>query len=209
MAELPVMPTTRIKSNLIFSIVLSITFFVAFSQESTDTLMQMNRGRKSGYWPVYLDSNAQKTDSASAYFIAWEYYENGKNRFDFYEQSRKTRDSAVFQGILGEKGKPVKVSGKFTWYERRDAKITYEENYENGMPRKFKEINYKKKNGRWTWALIRNWEFDKKFRGQRGTYLLTEQNNQSVYNVEEWARFWYRKGRWGYKRYRIRHGHLI
>jgi hypothetical protein len=187
--------------------VLAICFFFCLGSfnSQNDTLQQVTaRGKKQGYWKVFLDSNARKTDSSQAYFIAYEYYHEGKNAFDFYDLKWKTRDSAVFTGLFSAPGHPILLNGKFTWFDKKNQMITFEENYENGHPTKFKEVRYKKKKGHYTWAFIRTHDFSKRYHGVPGSYYIQEQNNQAIYSVEEWANFWYRDGKRGWRKYRIK-----
>jgi hypothetical protein len=185
--------------SLIVAFLISLTV-----QSQSDTLMAFDsHGRKKGYWPVYLDSNGHFTDSATAFFIAYEFYSNGKNVYDFYHQKWKLKDSAVFVGVDGIRGAPVAATGKFTWYDKKSQMITFEEAFEKGFPSRFKEVRYKKKNRRYTWAFIRTRDFSKRYRGLPGSYMVLEQNNMAIYNLPEWSKFWFRPGKRGWKKYRI------
>ena len=195
-----------VKTILSFRLFIFVVLVLASAKGTAqqDTTAHLDaKGRKQGYFKVFLDSNAHVTDSANAFFIAYEFYSAGHNAFDFYKENWKKKDSAVFVGADGIKGQPQPVNGKFTWYHKKSQMITHEELYQNGYPARFKEVNYKKKNGRYTWALIKTWDFTKRYRAEPGTYLIEEQNNQAIYNLPEWGRFWYRQGKRGWKKYRI------
>lgn len=190
--------------RLFFTIFLALCCAFGFAQN--DTLNQLDaRGRKTGLWRIYLDSIALETDSANSFFIAYDHYDSGKPSADFFSSKWKKRDSCLFGGNFPEKGKPQPANGSFTWFDKHQ-KITFEEFYENGQLMRRKEVRYKNYKGVPTWAFIRTDFVSKRYRKIPGTYYIQEHNNQKIYNMTEFYEYWYRKGKFGWKRYKIRKG---
>ena len=111
-----------------------------------DTLNKRNaNGKKQGTWFVFLDKHTIPTDSAGAYFIGLEYYENGEQiRGVFYNRPWKAKDSIVYSFVLPEKGKPVLLSGTIQWYGRKKntSVLLVEEKYVNGQAVSITENSY-------------------------------------------------------------------
>jgi len=182
----------------------TILLIPLFHFSQNDTLNGVdNKRRKQGYWKIYLDSASRETDSSAASYIAYTFYNRGKTVYYFINEKWRARDSCVFIGRVPEKGKPIPANGSFVWYNR-DKMLSMEMRYENGMLMRYKEIHYSRLKGSAEWGYMYIADMTRRYRNIPGTYLIVEQHNQAVYNIEEFNNSYYRKGPRGWKKYRIK-----
>ena len=144
-----------------------------------------SKGRKAGYWKIYLDSRLTPTDSANAYFWAYQFYEDGKKTFDAFPPGNK-HNRYVFADSLPPKGNPVALDGTAEIWQKE---ILLNSNiYEKGFPMVYTEYGF----GGETWHVM---DFTQKFEQQEGTFLVTDYYS-SVFvsdKNKKTTHYWYRK----------------
>lgn len=175
--------------------------FLLFSLNASaqhDGLNKLNsKGKKDGYWIQYLDSLVNPVDSADSYFVGYNLYDNGKKVFNFSDRSsiwKKYR--LVYEGRLPEKGKPILIQGKFSWYSY-ETRLENEEIYKDGNPLFMK--SYVCGKGDTTHCFNEVLYFDKLYNNIPGTFYYEEYSDQRVV-----GKYWFRKGKKGWKCYRIK-----
>src|SRR5687767_7540573 len=103
-----------------------------------DTLNKLNTlGKKEGYWTEYFDENVLPTDSASSFFYGFQLYDNGVEVYSFSKFKEKKKLKLKSSLPFSEKGKPIPISGNFSWYSK-DSILLFEENFEAGHPFDYK-----------------------------------------------------------------------
>ncbi len=118
---------------LLFS--LSLICLTSSSQNNADTLNKYNdKGKKHGYWKVYLTETIVKTkDSTKAFYYAYNYYENGS--LVILTTNLGTRKKPVkieYDGVKSTAGHPVLLNGRLKLYDKHG--LEYDEIYANGLP---------------------------------------------------------------------------
>ena len=158
-----------------------------------DTLNQLNaKGKKNGYWKVYLDDKLEPvTSESSAYFYGYEYFDNGKNVFPFLYDKGKI----VYNSIVPDKGKPALLGGTFRWYNENGI-LTEENVYKDGYPFLIKNYFFPKK--RPEEVSMQVLYFDKQYNNTPGTCYYEE-----YYKGRLKDKRWYRNGENGWKVYVI------
>src|SRR6478735_9211771 len=120
-----------------------ILFFLIFFVSSTllaqigkDTLNKVNaKGKKIGFWVEYLNDYLISTpDSSTAYYYAYNYYENGKliiwtSAAQYY---KKKALYVVSDSQKPVKGNPVLLNGNFKFYYKDSLGL--DETYKDGLP---------------------------------------------------------------------------
>jgi hypothetical protein len=104
-----------------------------FGQIKSDTLSQFGKNhKKTGYWPVYLDSNLNICkDTSKAAYYGYNYYENGKLIDPLQQYKNRIRKKVDF-AIKPQTGKPVLLTGRYVFYYNNSDNIEFVEYYDNG-----------------------------------------------------------------------------
>lgn len=164
----------------------------------TDTLNRVNaKGKKDGYWKVFLDSMAFPTDSVNSYFCGYDLYDNGVHVFCYSDRNTLWKSYRfVYSGILPEKGSPVTIDGAFKWFDEKGRLINVEI-FKEGKPLFWESTQYLWRD---TTAITfkETIYFDKLYNNERGSFYFTE-----AYSDSSTQEFWHRKGKKGWKAYRI------
>jgi len=169
-----------------------------------DTINKLNfKGKKDGYWIVYLNNWLIVTDSANAFFWHYALYENGKQIPPLREKYKY--DSIVYPCPLPKKGLPICMDGTFKQLIR----------FKNNKLVDFKVIKYNKGSREKEWLYGTKWrrsiekqlsnyhlfefnDFTRKYKNQKGTFY----NEVDPYNNQHPMKFWYVKtdGKWKFVR---------
>jgi hypothetical protein len=163
-----------------------------------DTLNKLNtRGKKTGYWKVLLNENADPVDSLKdACFYGIELWDGGEYVFSYFKHPKYAK--LIFEGALPEKGDPQLIEGTFKWYDSRGY-LANEEVFKNGRPFFYKSYNWDKEN-----PAISTFNevlyFDRLLDGTPGTYYYEELG----YGGRLAGKYWYKKGKRGWRVYRIK-----
>lgn len=177
--------------------ILTFQSIAIFGQK--DTINQLNsKGKKIGYWKVFLDEKCDPTDSINACFYGYELYDNGKYVWKFFKQEKAQEEGVrTYQGKLPEKGKPELLNGTFKSYYSYGL-LAQESDYKNGHPLYLNSILRDKKNPETT-VFRQVFYFDRLYNNIPGTYYYEEiSNNTSI------KKYWYYKGKSGWKVYKIK-----
>ena len=101
----------------------------------TDTLNKFDsNGKKNGYWLVYLDQNANPTDSLNSFYYGYDLYVNGYKFIYFMNDKSKADNRLVHHGNNPEKGHPMLINGQFSWFDKETNTRHSIESYRNGHP---------------------------------------------------------------------------
>ncbi len=148
------------------------------------------KGKKTGYWKVYLNANAMLTDSANSYFYGYEFYDNDKAVPGIFEQVKEYSNiKLIFSGKTSTKGNPIAINGMLKEYFIKEGKdeLNAETCYRDGFPQTFKE--YLAGN------IITLADFTKRYNYIEGTYFISDYLTYIV--TSETRRkttcYWYRK----------------
>jgi hypothetical protein len=180
-----------------FFIICMLFYLTASAQ--TDPLNRLNdKVKKDGYWIQYLDSLLYPTDSANAYFVGYDLYDNGIKVFNFGDRPGLwKKDKLVYEGQLPLKGQAKLLDGTFKLYSP-EMRIESEEIYKNGKPFYIKSYVYNKKdpvNSSFNEVLY----FDRLYNNIPGTFYYEEYLFGKLR-----TKYWFRKGKRGWKSYRIK-----
>lgn len=171
---------------------LNCSLHITFGQK--DTLNKYNsKGKKTGYWKVFLDENARPTDSSNAFFYGYNLYANGKYLWEFEKRLRGFDiGKTVYEGKPSEKGRPELLTGKvLTYYSF--GPLLREEIYKNGSPVLIKTYHKNKKNPTMDWYEIVY--FDRLYNNLIGSFYLEEFYNNKIIKKA----FYYKvKRKWKY-----------
>lgn len=156
------------------------------------------KGKKQGYWKVFLDEKAVPTDSANACFYGFTYWDNGEelNKFDDINELNKVNKKhnglldTKFIGPLPEKGKPVAIHGMLKIYDEHNA-LRGAIIYKNGQPY-FARTFYAYNNGEYG----KFYYYYIKYKNIQGTCQVVKKVPNKHYM------YWYRKGKNGWASYR-------
>lgn len=165
-----------------------------------DTLNQLNsKGKKTGYWKVLLNDKVDPVDSLKdAYFYGIELWDNGVDVFKFHKHGSWASEKMVFSGKFPQKGNPVLIDGTFKWFDDK-ALITSEEIYKNGKPFFIKSYSWDKEDPKISF-FNEVLYFDRLLDNIPGTYYYEEYG----YGGELKQKYWFRKGRRGWRVYKIK-----
>lgn len=175
----------------------------SISYAQIDSINQINAdGKKNGYWMVYLDTFMQETDSADAYFYGYDLYDNGEIVYCYSRRGEawRKRCTLEYSGVLPEKGKPVLINGTLKFFE--NGRLVSLEIYKDGNPLFWEAYTYGK-NDTLRAGFIETFYFDKLYNNIPGTYYLTYTSNFND-GSSMIAEYWYRKGKKGWKAYKIK-----
>jgi hypothetical protein len=174
-----------------------LIFFLFFSRVSAqDTINRLNgSGKKQGLWLSYMNAKGFKTDSASAVFKVFEYFDNGKNVWDFNRYRWKKRLVSSFTEVIPPVGQPELITGKITWVDKIYNLPSVEEAYLNGMPIKFRDYVYRLQDAEVICITSGTIDFMKRFNGQPGTFHVSyEYRTKNSLNADV-SNWWYYKGK--------------
>jgi hypothetical protein len=169
-----------------------------FSTAQNDTINKWVNGKKDGVWKVYLDSALNRVDHIdSAFFYAFEAYDDGDRIFKHYKDRNKDADSISYSLSWPTKGSPQLLSGIFEWFTN-DGRILEHEEYKNGWPWYWKSYHYYAKNPqKCGFNEILDWS--KKYNDISGTYYYEELWDNKVH-----IHGWFRKGKKGWRVYKTK-----
>jgi hypothetical protein len=162
---------------------------------SKDSLNRVDtKGKKDGYWKVFLDSQLFVTDSAQSHFYGYDLYDHGHEVFRYSNRGRWKWAQITYEDTLPVKGKPIEITGTFLWYSS-DSLLWNTEIYSEGSPW-FWEANHYLKGGKRPSGFERIY-FYKHFENTEGTFLVAEN-----FSHGETRYYWYIKGdkKWYSKR---------
>ncbi|MES2762695.1 MAG: hypothetical protein V4677_10820 [Bacteroidota bacterium] len=158
----------------------------------TDTINKLDaKGKKTGYWKVFLDERVMPIDSANSYLYGYEFFESGKSVYPvFITEKNLTRYKITYEGKLPEKGNPMAINGTLKWFDTKygsDELILLDE-FEGGYPKVFKEYCLSGS------AVFQMLDFTKKYNNEVGTFY-----RESYYGFiiakskEKLTKYWFRK----------------
>lgn len=180
---------------------ITLLFLLISSQAmawSTDSLNRYNaKGKKDGYWKVFLDSIARPTDSAQSYFYGYETYDNGEKLFS-YSYAIKSCDNyrLVIGTELPKKGNPVLLNLTFQRFDTQ-GRVALTQIYENGKPVFFESTQYRESPAGVTFK--ETFYYDRLYNGMPGSYYFTE-----GFSDLPLTEYWYRKGKRGWRLEKIK-----
>jgi hypothetical protein len=156
-----------------------------------------SKGKKIGYWKVYLDSTATLVkNQTNAYFYGFQYYLNGQN-IGSYFKSKPPEKRSLYHGSLSDKGNPQLVDGRFCFYDKFKRKVT-EEIYAAGIVICLRSYTYKNGPKDTIPRLFEDIDYTQKYNNQPFTCLLTEHYSDG--NSKSW---WFRDREKGWRSYKI------
>ncbi len=166
-------------------------FLAGFSQ--ADTLNKLNaKGKKNGYWISYLDANTWKTDSASAKFLMFEFYDNGKLITNTPKYNWKAKNNLKCE--LDSFKNSKLISGTFKWYDPKTKQLIVEEKYLNGHPVTTIEYFYYKSQEKYICSMKHLYFYNKRYNNEHGSFYYEEWNDTSYYYfTSELKRSWFKK----------------
>lgn len=174
------------------SIIIFITTFISFALFGQQISFNKfdSKGKKTGYWKIYIDENAMPIDSANAFFWGFEFYDKGKKNSDAFVKHKKSKNlKYVFEGFIPPKGRPIAIDGVVREYQTtKDKNVLFiEESYKNGFPQLFKQYF-----GEEIWVTI---DFTKKFNDTEGSYFVIDYLTYfiSFNNKKKTSSYWVRK----------------
>jgi len=175
---------------------LLLTLFLSTlaSVSLNDTLNKYNdKGKKHGYWIIYLDKSINETDRSNSYYFGLQLYDNGQKLFSFIKL-KEIKLKVVSDNESSEKGHPVILNGDFKWY-RHDSELVYHHRYENGRPVFYKRYqrNNKKNDSLFLCEFA---DFNNRYNGVLGTYTDTLYSAYSDTTIELCYRKGKRKWKW-------------
>lgn len=182
-------------SGILFMILLMC---IQHTQAQTDSLNHRDsKGKKDGYWTVYLNEKLDPVDSISqASYIGYELYVNGDDVFS-YHLHRWSFSYMSYETPPPKKGNPEILNGTFKWYDNKGL-LRNEEIYKNGHPFFIKSYNWDSENPSIS-VFNEVLYFDKLLDGIRGTYYYEEYG----YNNKLIGKYWFKKGKRGWRVYKI------
>lgn len=186
----------KILSNICLLLVLIFCNCISLYGQ-TDTLNQLNdKGKKDGTWEVFLDKWLNPVQSKdSAYFIAYELYDNGERIFKHDKNQNADADSISYNKTWPTKGKPELLDGIFEWFSK-DGRILVHEEFKNGWPWLYNFYYYELRNkSHLAGNEILDWS--KKYNDINGTYFYEWKSTETVF----YRSGWYRKGKRGWRVY--------
>lgn len=181
---------------------LLICFFwiSCLSSAQTDTLNQVDtKGRKTGYWKVWVNERADAVKSQSeACFYAFEYWEEGRCIITFYRHKWKFI-KLTYDSVLPPKGQPVPLAGTFKWYDKHD-RLVAAETFSAGYPKYCK--SYSGPQSEKVFKLNEDLDFTKRYNNQPGTFYIEIHFSDDRKPLQ----YWYRKGKKGWRSYKMEEG---
>jgi hypothetical protein len=180
------------------TIVLLTSFDLLSGQ--TDTLNKLTpSGKKTGYWKVYLNENADPVENiANAYFYGIELYDNGERVFK-YNPHKWTGTSLKFDGRLPKKGEPEPINGTFLWYNDKGF-LQISETYKNGQPLYIKSYHVLNNKSDTVDHVFEDLDFTIRYNNIPGTYYYREH----ALFTGTFTEYWFRKGKKGWRVYKIK-----
>jgi hypothetical protein len=177
-------------------LLISFNFLVG----QTDTLNKFtDKGKKTGYWKVLLNDNANPVDSiASAFFYGLELYDNGERVFKFHKHEW-TGGKMKFDGVVPTKGKPEAINGTFKWFDNKGF-LQILETYKDGQPLYIKSYHVLNNKTDTIDHLFEDLDFTVKYDNIPGTYYYRE---HALYDGT-CREYWFRKGKKGWRVYKIK-----
>lgn len=150
------------------------------------------KGKKTGYWKIFLDEHAMPTDSANAYLFGYEYFDNGKSIMNiFITEKNLTRYKIIYEGKLPEKGSPIPIDGTIKWFFlNRDKVVGLKiwSEFDNGYPKTIKEYFASDS------TLLTMNDFTKKYNNEPGTFYVESYYGFIVISSrQKIKKYWYRK----------------
>lgn len=179
----------KIQQYLIFCY---LTFMSMLLLGQNDSLNKYNsKGKKTGYWKIFLDQNAMPTDSCHSFFFGYEYYDNGKTTFFTFTKSSVKKQRFVFNGIMPSKGNPILIDGVMKIYKTKNDTIDYilsENSYKNGYPQTYIEFFFGKEPHQ-------IFDFTKQYKNLQGSYFMTDYYSHFIATEEkkQTSYWWYTK----------------
>lgn len=153
------------------------------------------KGKKNGYWLVYLDSSLNVTRyKERAVFYGFDYYENGRKICPLQNLNRKNKNS--IDPILKKQiGNPVLLNGEFKFYYK-DGTVEFEDVYINGLPNTKTAYRWSPDGKLITKEVA---DYKKQYKNQTGSCYYESIDSSNT--VKDW--FWYGKGengKWEYQK---------
>lgn len=188
----------------IYKILLFITgFSLLLGQNSiaqNDTLNKFTpKGKKTGYWKVLLNNNVDPVDSLKdACFFGIELWDNGESVFTHYKK-KGPNSKMKYDGVMPEKGNPKLIDGTFKWFNSKGFLET-EETYKDGKPVYIKSYHVSKNKTDSTNELFEDLDFTILYNNIPGTYYYKEHD----FSTNTYKEYWFRKGRRGWRIYKIK-----
>ncbi len=94
-----------------------IIFGLNLSSQSDTLNMYNSKGKKTGYWLIFLNDKLDPIDKKeNAFYSGYESWDNGKPVFGYYKHPFSKNKMPSDQ--QPEKGNPLLVSGTFKWYDK-------------------------------------------------------------------------------------------
>lgn len=169
---------------------------VCFSQVPADSLNQRNaKHKKQGLWKVYLNEQlAEADDSASSYYYAYSYYDNGTLVIfaGCAPRYKKKTIKVTGEGVNTRQGLPVLLNGTFKQYHKKG--LALEETYKDGLPVKLITYNPAVDG---VPVIIEIMDYNKPYQGQVGSAYYEYFNPDGSIR----QKFWFaknKKGKWTY-----------
>lgn len=175
----------------IYRIICVVVFIlpIKISAQSIPINQYDAKGKKTGYWKIFLDERAMPIDSANSYLFGYEFYDNGKSITNiFITEKNLTRYKIIYEGKLPEKGSPIPIHGTLKWYDTKygSDELRVLDEFENGYPKVFKEYS--------STSMFQMIDFTKQYNNQPGTFY-----GEYYYGIiiakgkEKLTKYWYRK----------------
>ncbi len=147
-------------------ILISIIPFISNGQEFNKL---DEKGKKTGYWKLFLDENINPTDSINAFFWGYEFYDEGIIVCKKFPKTNYYKNcKLIYSGAFSVKGNPLPLDGIIKWVYTYDGKeeILIEDTYQKGFTLFSKEYAHDE-----LWISI---DFTKKYKNMEGSCYVTD-----------------------------------
>lgn len=124
-------------NSLISFIIFYFCFASCFSQSAFPINKKDERGKKDGFWLVYLTDRLIPTkDSTAASYFGYGFYYHGSEMGFMYscKKERRTASKIVRDEPGGKRGAPVLLNGNFKFYDK-NGRLSISHSYLNGLPK--------------------------------------------------------------------------
>lgn len=151
-----------------------------------------DKGKKHGYWKVFLNNQLNEVDSVEYQFIGYEHYIHGQPVFKFYKESRHEKSSFILDKDSISTTSKI-LSGIISIFNKNGF-ITDKLSFYNGHPMLFESYTYLDDS---TNKIYQTIDFTQKYQNEEGTFLVTEFLQFNSYS----EKCWFRNGKHGWNSY--------